>query len=270
MNLKEALPEVFSRTWPALDPDTQLLLALLLLRSHQLDALPLTIREKEKTSFISGYSIISKLVQTSPLEYGRLFKLSCGDVMLQLPTVPVDSSLESLIRAFSETGFGFAWLESETESSGGGFVRLIDLLQLYNRSIISTDLIIQDIASPEIFSLSGETDLKQALEEMVTRRKRRVLVSGTGRIVSDREIITYLFSEPRLKEIFSNPTTVIQGKLGNVQAVEPAKLQLEQSVKEAAESLVDVGCGICERGLVTPWDVVVKPWQQNRLVIKAH
>jgi len=132
LDLIEALPEVFNRTWPALEPETQIILALLLLHSHQIDALPLVFRKNGNNKFVSGYSTLSKFLQTDPREYGSFFKQSCEDVSLELPTIPAEGNLESLLKVFSKTRFGFAWAELKSNSLVGGFVSLRDLLSLYS------------------------------------------------------------------------------------------------------------------------------------------
>ena len=269
MNLTEALPEVFIRTWPALDPETQVLLALILLCSHQIDALPLVISQKGNNKFVSGYSCLSRLMQIEPKDYGSFFKRTCEDVSLELPTIAAEGNLESLLKVFSKTRFGFAWAESKSNSKIGGFVCLRDLLSLYGRSAISTDLSIGDIASPNIFSLESDTSLKKALDEMISRRIRRVLISDTKMIISDRQIIDHVFSPVTLKDVYATPSALLDGNIGDLESTEPNRLHNEQSVKEAAELMRgDTGCVICESGIVTPWDAIMKPWEQNKLRIE--
>jgi len=268
LNLTEALPEVFTRTWPQLDPKTQVLFALSLLRSHQIDALPLKSRNKENNKFASGYSCLSKLVQADPEEYVIFFRQSVEDVSLELPTIPAEENLESLLNVFSKTRFGFAWSEWKHNPKLGGFVSLRDLLSLYSKSVISTDLSIGDIASSNIFSLKSDATLRQALEEMIHRQIRRVLISDTERVISDRQMIYHVFSPARLEGVYANPSTLFDCKLGDLESTEPSKLRGERSVKEAAELVRgSAGCVICEAGIVTPWDIIMKPWEQNELRI---
>jgi len=172
------------------------------------------------------------------------------------------------LKVFSKTRFGFAWAELKSNSLVGGFVSLRDLLSLYSRSVISTDLSIGDVASRNVFSLRSDTSLKQALEEMITRRIRRVLISDTGRVISDRQIIDHVFSPARLEQVYATPPTLLDGKLGDLESTEPSKLHDDQSVKEAAELVREsAGCVICRAGVVTPWDIIMKPWEQNKLRI---
>ena len=261
---------MFNRTWPAVDPETRILLAVLLLRSNKVDALPLVLGENDSSRFVSGFSCLSKLVQTDPTNYKSFFEQSCESVSLGLPTIPAEKNLESLLEAFSNTGFGFAWAEWKHDSRVGGFLALRDLLPLYGKSIINTDLLVRDIASPNILSLDADTSLEQALNKMILRKVRRVLISENQKVISDREIIEYVFSPDRLEKVLENPSTLLEGKLRDLESTRPISLRDEQSVGVAAELLhvEDGGCAICESGIVTPWDVVIKPWKQNRLRIE--
>ena len=97
---------------------------------------------------------------------------------------------------------------------------------------------------------------------------RRIFISDTERVISDRQLIHYVFSPARLREIYSTPSTLLNGRLGDLEGIEPVKLHSNQSVKEAA-ALVggNAGCVICEAGIVTPWDLIMKPWDNNKLRI---
>ena len=119
---------------------------------------------------------------------------STEDVSLELPTIPAEGDLGSVLEVFSKTRFGFAWTESKGDSRIGGFVSLRDLLALYGRSAISTDLSVGDVASTTIFSLRSDISLKQALDEMISRRMRSILISDTERVILDRQLIHYVFS----------------------------------------------------------------------------
>lgn len=261
--MSETLPDAFSRTWPGLDPDTRILIALLLLRSHHIDALPITLVGEGSVRFISGYSCLNELSHTTPAEYDKFFRHTCDDVSIELPIASANEDLNSLLRVFSETQFGFAWAAHD-DHRNGAFVRLSDLLPLYEKGILSTKLCVRDVASRNIFSLEEDTNLKTAIEEMIKQRRRRILLTQDQTIISDREIISFLFSEPKLKGIFADPSTLLDGKLEDVVGVDPIKLGIDLPVKEAARLLSDeTDVGICEAGIVTPWDIIMKPWKDS-------
>jgi len=183
MKIGVALPSVFQRKYPVLEPNTQMLIALSLLRFHEIDALPLTFKPMEKKRFaVFGYSCLSKLLETEAKNYGAFLEMSCENSALELTTIDGRKELETLLRIFEKTKFGFAWVESNRL---GGFASLRDLIELYERGIVATKLTAREVASP-IFSLPKNTKIKSVLQEMFSRRIRRIFISGNKGLVTDR------------------------------------------------------------------------------------
>jgi CBS domain-containing protein len=268
MKIGEALPNIFSRTYPVLEPKTQMLLAVSLLRFHQIDALPIGFKPGQKKKLaVFGYSCFSKLLETNPRDYGKFLELPCEVAALELSTVDVDASIEELLAVFRKTKFGFAWVESERL---GGFASLRDLLQLYEKDLISTKMTVGQVASP-IFSLPSETDLRQVIQEMFNHKFRRIFVSGEKSLITDRRILSYVFSTSRLKETSQKPRSLLDVKLGDLEKMEPLPVKAKSAIKSGALSMKDASedCLVCEEGVITPWDLVMKPLIQGNLQINS-
>ena len=269
MKIGEALPHIFNRTYPVLEPGTQMLLAVSLLRFHQIDALPIGFKRLEKKRYaVFGYSTLSKLLQTKPSEYGKFLELPCETAALELSTIPDTKDLKTLLEIFRATKFGFAWAEGKFEA--GGFASLRDLLTLYEKGIISTEMSVGEVASP-IVSMDATTSLRDAINEMFNRRFRRMFVGGTNKVISDRRIIGYVFSTSRLNVVTAKPQTLLDAKLGDLDAMHPEKVGSRSGIKQAAALMhgQTEECLVCEKGVVTPWDIVMKPWLEGKLEIHA-
>ena len=267
LQIGEALPQVFRRTYPVLEPGTQMLLAVSLLRFHQIDALPIGFERRDKKKHaVFGYSCLSKLLETRPQDYGNFLKLPCEEASLELSTVGDGESIGSLLKVFSRTKFGFAWAESERF---GGFASLRDLLELYSQGVIDSDMKAEEVASP-IFSLPKKTELRSVIKEMFDHRFRRIFVAGEKRLVTDRRIISFIFSTSRLNESSKKPESLLSARLADVETMEPLPVKSSLSISKAALSMQDASeeCLVCEKGVITPWDLVMKPLAQKRLVIK--
>lgn len=267
MKVGEALPNIFRRTSVVLEPGTQMLLAASLLRFHQIDALPIGFEPKQKKKFaVFGFSCLSKLLETPPAEYKKFLELPCESASLELSTVDVVDSVESLLKVFERTKFGFAWVESDKL---GGFASLRDLLELYGNGILGSNMSVEQVASP-IFSMPASSRLSDVLQEMFSHKFRRIFVDGRNSVVTDRRIIGYLFSASRLTEISKNPEKLLDAQLGDLDKTEPIRVNNESTVKEAALSMKDAveECLICDSGVVTPWDIVMKPLKSGNLVVK--
>jgi len=267
MKIGVALPSVFQRKYPVLEPNTQMLIALSLLRFHEIDALPLTFKPMEKKRFaVFGYSCLSKLLETEAKNYGAFLEMSCENSALELTTIDGRKELETLLRIFEKTKFGFAWVESNRL---GGFASLRDLIELYERGIVATKLTAREVASP-IFSLSKNTKIKSVLQEMFNRRIRRIFVSGNKGLVTDRTIINYVFSSSRLSAASRKPESLLEAKLGDLDLLEPVQVSGRVPIRDAAVSMRESSenCLVCNGSVITPWDLLMKPLIQGKLVIK--
>src|ERR1700730_15742591 len=156
LKIGEALPQVFGRAIPIIEPDTQILLAVSQLLFHKVDALPVGFRPKEKKRrAVFGYSCLNKLLETNSLNYGKFLELPCVKAAHELTRIKADDNIESLLHMFQKTEFGYTWVESETV---WGFASLLDSLELYRNGLIDTDMTVGESAAP-IFSLPGETKI---------------------------------------------------------------------------------------------------------------
>jgi hypothetical protein len=103
---------------------------------------------------ISGYSIISKLVEADPRDYERFLAKPCANIALSIGTVSYErDDIQSLLHVFESSTFGYAAVESSLNSRVIGVILIKDLLPLYNQSIFNSDLVVSDIATSEVFNM---------------------------------------------------------------------------------------------------------------------
>jgi len=268
MKIGEALPQVFDRSVPVLDPDSEVLLAVSQLLFHKVDALPIGFRPRQrKRQAVFGYSCLDELLRTDPDDYGKFLYSPCVKTAKELARIKADDNIESFLHVFKKSGFGYSWVESRTAS---GFASVLDSLELYTKGFIDSDMTVGETASP-IFSLPAKTKIKDALQEMFDREFRRVFVEGKNRLLTDRRIIGKVFSTERLPLASKDPKSFLDLKLDDIEAAEPIYLKETAQIKEAAVSIrkVNEETLVCEKGVVTPWDLVIKPLETGKLQIKA-
>jgi CBS domain-containing protein len=271
MKISDAIPNIFRRTYPIIEPGTQMLLAVSLLRFHQIDALPIGFKPQEKKRLaVFGYSCLSRLLETDPKNYRKFLELPCERVALELSAIDGTESLDAMLRLFEKTRFGFTWVESERL---GGFASLHDLLSLYENGMISTEMTAGEAASP-IFSLPGESNLRTVLQEMFNHRFRRIFVSNGKNqksLVTDRRILSYVFSTAKLGEVTARPEKLLDAKLGDVEKIEPVSVSEGTPVAAAAKLMSDSNedCLVCKKGVITPWDLIMRPLASDRLKISS-
>ena len=278
MKLNDALPPIFRRPLPLLERGTRVIVAGTLLDAPRRDVLKIVATGEGKVQFLanngrclvfSGYSMLVGLLESDPKDYYRFLFKPSERASLSVRPLASDAELAAVFEEFVRTKFGWALVE---EAGKYGVVALPDLISLYQSGVLETDLSIRDVASHKVFSLPASTGLREALREMVKRRVRRVFLSGDGnKFVSDREILTYIFSPERLTLARDDPRKVLDATLADVGAVEAIDVGGRSTVKEISRIFKPESgawCLLCDGGLVTPWDLVMKPWKMGRLTIR--
>jgi hypothetical protein len=264
LKIKDALPQVFSRANPVLDPKMPMLPAVSMLRFPQIDGLPLVIEGGKSPRAIHGYSILTRLLRMRPEEFWPFLEKHCEDASQPIAKVKADDDLATLLETFDRERFGFAWV-SYGESEGVA-VSLADVLELYGEGTIRSELLVRDVGSP-IFSLPGMTPLRQALLFMFSHRLRRVFVAGGNAFVSDRGIVSHIFSPATLRSHAGESADVLAIPIAEIQKRLPKRVPGRTSIQAAAHALEgEVGQCLVSRGVVvTPWDLVIKPWKSGAL-----
>lgn len=272
MNIKDALTEVFSRSYVMLEPTMKTHFALSLLGFHDIDAMTIWFGKNSdwtKRFVVYGYSSVTTLLRTEPKDYGKLMELPCEAVSVEPVMISENAELERLLDLFHKRRFGFAYVERASKSLLGGFANLRDLVALYKKGTIKTDLLVGDVASYPVVSMSGDSNLRDVLDRMVRKNVRRILVSGTqNSVVSDRDIISHISSTYRSERFHRDPSLLLDGELKDVNGTLSLNVELDLRVDQAANIVYqNGGCLLCGEGIVTPWDLVIKPWVLKKLLV---
>ena len=268
MRINQALPRIFERAYPAIDPNTPMISVLPLLRFHEIDALPLSFDSAKKQRGIFGYSSLARILSLGPKRFPGFLNQPCEDVSEPLATVRADRQISKLLDEFHRTRFGFARVIEKRRI--GGLVSLDDILRLYDDGTVSSKMTAEGVSS-KTFSLSPNSTVRDALEQMFARRIRRVFVGQGREFVWDRSIIDYLFSPAVLAKVAQEPSKdALQFQLSDIKPTEAIRTTSGTSLKEAAALLTSERgqCLIFDGKVVTPWDVVMKPWEAKKLRTK--
>jgi len=261
--LKEGLfLDVFKRAMPSITADSSILVAGSVLGIHGIDALTIMRKGVNTGEIVGGRNILTGLLQAFPRNLRAYIMSKCSSISTRLPVVRYDAPLPDLLSRFIATKFGLAFVH-KTESA---LISLSDLLQLYDKGLIDSDLTCKDVASAP-FRLRDDAPFKEALEEMIRRQIRRVFVNDDNAFISDRTAINYIFSPEGIKILRDELYTTSIHEIGMMEATQ---VKGNLPLKEAARLLLrDKGnCLLSETGLITPWDCVVKPFQMNALSIR--
>jgi hypothetical protein len=269
LKIRDALPHVFNRAYPVLDPKMPMLPAVSMLRFQQIDGLPLIVSAATaRPRALHGYSLLKRLLALEQGGFWSFIEKPCEDAAQSIGTVSAQDDLERLFEVFLKERFGFAWI-SETEKTGVP-VSLADILELYKTGAIESDLQVKDVASP-VFALPGMTPLRKTLLFMFSHRFRRVFLSGGLAFISDRSIISHLFSPAVIHDLAANPDTLLEMPIAEIEKSKPRRVPGRTTLTAAANTLSgDIGQCLTSRGtVITPWDIIMKPWVAKKLRIKG-
>ena len=262
-------PKMFERAYPAVDPTTPILSVLPLLRFHEIDVLPLSFDAGRRQKGVFGFSCLARLMKVRP-GVGSFLKRPCEVVSEPLATIRSDRSLSSLLNVFLRRRFGFARV---VESRGvGALLTLPDVLGLYEDGTIRSSLTLEDVGS-SAFSMPSDSTIREALVEMFDRRIRRVFISGTSEFIWDRRIIEHLFSPAVLATLAHRESgDILKMPISEIGTTTAKKAEGRLQLREAAALLkVEPGqCLVFNGKVVTPWDVVMKPWKGRELKIRNY
>ena len=275
LRIKDALPHIFEKAYPVLEPKTQMLPAMSLLRFHEIDALPLSFDaaggQQQRPRAVYGYSILARLLLLGPKGLGAFLKQPCEKASEPLATVRANDSLSTLLDTFARMRFGFARIEDGRNV--GALAGLSDVLGVYDSNMVETKLAVNDLGTSRL-SMSGKTTLKKALEEMFQKRYRRIFISEAkdGReFISDRGIIGYVFSPAILTAIMQDANSdVLNTPISAIEKMTAKEVAPRTTIRAAAKVLRNEKAGQClvyDGMVVTPWDVVMKPWKTKVLKI---
>jgi len=154
------------------------------------------------------------------------------------------------------------------ESKGvGALLTLPDVLGLYQDGTLSSSLRLDDVGSTA-FSMPSKSTLREVLGEMFDRRIRRVFVSKTRGFVWDRSMIEHLFSPAVLARVAHRASgDMLDMPISGIGTTTAKEVEGRMQMREAAASLkAEPGqCLVFNGKVVTPWDVVMKPWNKGEL-----
>ncbi len=181
-------------------------------------------------------------------------------------------SYHQLLRIFELTRFGDAAIEGRM--SVPSLITLQEILPLFRSGLIRSRLRLSEISS-EMFQISADCTLLEALNLMFEKRVRRVFLSDVPKrepselafpFASTRDIIRFLFSPARLEIAKKDAERWTEARLSDIDVSYAKRIHSGKIVNQAANEIGD-GIDDClvtdQNKVVSRWDIVMKPWKAN-------
>lgn len=174
-----------------------------------------------------------------------------------------DTSLSQIARAMKESQLGVVLVSRKDDAPNViGMAALRDYFELYRdeKSMLDSDLTVGDLASSPVLSVRKEDTLRQVIDVMLKYRVRKILIQKTKTVISDRDILSYLTSTVKISQLRKTPELVFSTPAGELPSSRPPFVDNRMSIAAAVQLMnPDTGdCLICNGGLVTFWDLVIK------------
>ncbi|MDA4123343.1 MAG: CBS domain-containing protein [Thaumarchaeota archaeon] len=270
MKIEQAFPHILEKQVPVVKSNYPLLTVLYLLRMQDVDAVPIVPVTNKGARAVFGFSSLPHFMNLGPEGFAELLRGPCEAASDELNLLSVEDELGSLLDAFKSRTLGLALVHEGGRKMKAGLLSLTDVLALYGTGVIHAGMTVGDVGSP-ILSLPSTTTIREALQAMFRHRHRRVFLTGVEAYVSDRSIMSSLFSPTILEQLGSEKSKdILSTPIAKVEKVTPVAVGPKTSLSKAAYMLRRDrgGCLITsEKKVVTPWDVVMKPWLTDRLTI---
>ena len=262
--VNQAFPKIFSRATPLVDSRTSILEAARILTALQVSAVMVKSPSKDHLEYraLTGYSILSKF-PTKRRTISRFLAGRTIDIARKVMIVKETDSIVSVIKAIRESNLGLVIV-----SRNGGTSKVLttlelrDFVRLYRSGgeLPEAKLKIGDLASSPVLSVKNESSLQDLLKTMLKFRVRKVFLPETRSLISDRDILSYITS-PRIVEVMDkSPQLVLKTCVSELSSSQPPLVDSRMSIAEAVQLMnPDTGDSlICDRGLVTFWDIIIK------------
>jgi hypothetical protein len=256
------------RKLPKIAASETIVSALIQMRKNNHEQLLIEPVDHERPLLVTGYSVISRLLDTKPSQYSAFLKSPCLLYCLSSGTIGKDSDLQSLLHVYEATTFGFAMVHDEINQIFSK-ISVDNLLALFSERILSSEISVEQVASSPAFFMSRGATILECMREMEKRKFRRVRLAGGSSVVSDAELFSYLFNEKRLETISRTPQHLLDGTLEDVDPIQGTWIDGSENISKAATIMSDSERHflLTDNGIVTPWDLIIKPWRFGGLKI---
>lgn len=265
--VSEVFPKIFSRYAPVLDGRVPLREAARILSSPQISAVIVTEKIKSTSNesrytAVAGFHILSKLLKET-ISFSKMLDRPCTFAALPITVVNEKESISTVLNAITESRLGVVLVSRRIGSSEVlTTVELRDFVRIYRmgEQLQENGLKVGDLASSPVLSVRREDTLGRVLQVMIKHRKRKVLLYETRSVISDRDILNFLISSNNHERFKKEPYSLLEAKASELPSSFPPFVDCEMSISDAAKLMNpdDGDCLICDKGLVTFWDLVVK------------
>jgi hypothetical protein len=229
---------------------------------------------------LASYAVLDAILRSDSKNYQLLVSSTkFQEVAVWIGSVRSTDSFDKLMKVLELNGFGNAIVEQE-DVRKRVLLTLKDIVALYKSGRLKSSLLVSDVSSPKV-SVSRDTSMTQVLSYMLDKGIRRLFLQTENaeenyhslQFVSDRGILSFLFTPQRLESLKKSPESWLNAKLCDVGTSNAVPVPSDATINQASQLMGEKAdaCLVCEESqeVVSRWDIAIKPWQVDSLEISA-
>src|SRR5208283_4774964 len=118
---------------------------------NDVDAVPIASVDGKENRAVFGFSSLPRFMALGPKRFANLLKEPCERSSDELASFGVDEDLESVLDTFASRRLGFALVHGVGAAENRrSLVTLGDVLELYRKNRVRTDLLVKEVATPMV------------------------------------------------------------------------------------------------------------------------
>ena len=220
-------------------------------------------KQGRPTGVTIGYNVLRL---TNPRTvWATFYQTRIADSKMRVILAEPKDSVQGVIRSILNHGWGYAIVVG----SDGKAKNLIGLLDVANFLVESgvtakvTNVRAREKASNPLVSTSQKASVMATIQTMLDRHVRRLFVTESELVVSDRGIIKWLLSTANLGRLRDSPKEILDGPISAMGTMlqKPAFVEREIDAGTALRLIQkeDARCLITndKSMILTPWDLTV-------------
>jgi CBS domain-containing protein len=258
-NLLETSPSVLYRV----NEEEPIISAGLHLSQLDIEGVVSVDKAGKPTGIIIGYNVL-RLVNAKTV-WSTFYQTRIADSKMRVLLAKPEDDVQNIVKSIQNHGWGYAIVVSP----GGAPTNLVGLLDIADFLVKSgftakvTNVRARDKASNPLISVSERASIMAVIQTMLDKHVRRLFVTESERVVSDRGVIKWLLSPANLGKLRDAPGEALSSPLSSLGPMLHKPVFVEKDL-DAARALQlinseDARCLITDdrKMILTPWDLTV-------------
>jgi predicted transcriptional regulator len=215
------------------------------------------------TGVILGYNVL-RLVDTKTV-WSAFYQTKIADSKMRVLLAKPEDDVQAIVKSILHHGWGYA-IVVNASGAPTNLIGLLDIAQFLVKSGYTakvTNVRARDTASNPLISISEKATVMSSIQTMLDKHVRRLFLTESELIISDRGVIKWLLSPANLGKLRDAPGEVLTASLSSLGPLlhKPVFVAKDLDAASALQriNMGDARCLITDdrQMILTPWDLTV-------------